>query len=308
MREELGGLNLLRQLEPVRALIVFLALSLVGACVPQVSSLEQPTFRAVPESVRLVRLDPPGIGSGTALFRLELDASNPNAFALTLSDLDFDLFLGDRPVARGSSGGVSLPPNGSERLTLEVTVDLEETPELLGDLTRLVTGEPLRYRLEGAATAEAFGLQRRFSAVTLAAGTVEPVSLAAPSFRYLPEVSGLREVSLDRVVVAVGIELSNPTPLGYLFSAPALELNLGGRRVAETRVAAQPLPAFSSARLNVQFEFRPATAGTALVQGLTNLNGGGSLDLDLSGCFSLELPGVTKRDFSVERLLEGVLR
>ena len=293
----------------VRALIALLVLVFLSACLPRAASLEEPTFRPVPESFALVRLDPPGVGSGTATFSLDLEVGNPNPFALSLSELDFVLFINGRRAARGRSAeGVALPPRGSGRLDLAIKVPLSEAPELLGDMAHLVTGEPTRYRLEGAATVGAFGLRRRLSSVTLASGTVEqPVTLRAPTFRYLPERSGLRELSVNRVVLEVGLELSNPTPLGYVFTAPDITLTLGGRSVGEGQVVTQALPAFSSTPLTLRFDFNPATLGVALASRLANLSGGG-LELGLSGSFALELPGILRRDFSVARLLSGVLR
>lgn len=292
----------------VRTLVNLLLLSALSACVPGVSSVERPIFRPIPESLTLVRLDPPGVGAGTATFRLDLEVDNPNAFDLSLSKLDFELFINGKRAAQGSSEGVSLPPNGSERLRLDFTVALSEAPELLGDMARLVVGETLPYRLEGAATVEAFGLSRRLSNVTLAEGEVaQPVALTAPTFRYLPE-SGLRALSLNRVVVAVGLALDNPTPFGYVFSAPAIALKLDGQTVAEAGVAAQPVPAFASATLTLRFELRPTTLGVALVEKLAKLSSGAGLDLELSGRFALELPGMLTRDFSVERLLTTILR
>ena len=136
-----------------------------------------------------MRLKPPGVGSGNTKFRLELSVGNANSFALSLSRLDFTLFIGGRRAAQGSSNEeVSLPPNASKHLTLNVTVALSEVPEVLGDVARLVAGEPTPYRLEGAATASAFGLSRRYAAVTLAEGlalrnTVEVAKLGLAIYR-----------------------------------------------------------------------------------------------------------------------------
>ncbi|CAN5885911.1 hypothetical protein BH24DEI2_BH24DEI2_12600 [soil metagenome] len=167
------GKRFLKHFRPLHALIAALLLSLLSACVPSVSSVEPPTFRPLPESLTLLRLDPPGVGAGDATFRLELD---------------------------------------------------------------------------------------------------------------------------------------NPTPLGYVFSAPAVALKLDGKSVAEAGVMPLPVPAFSTATLTLQFELRPATLGVVLVRQLSNLSSGRGLDLELSGRFSLELPGLFRRDFSVERLLAAVLR
>ncbi len=285
-------------------LTALLALSFLPGCIPRASSVEPPTFRPLPESFTLVQLEPPGVGSGRAMFRLELSVGNPNTFALSLSRLDFTLFINGRRAAQGSSNeAVNLPPNGSERLTLNITVALGEVPEVLGDMARLVAGEPTPYRLEGAATASAFGLSRRYAGVTLAEGLVEPpAALTAPGFRLLP--SGLRELNLSRAVVAVGLELDNPTPFGYVLSAPAVTLNLDGRNVATASVTAQPVPAFSSTTLNLTFELRPTTLGVTLFEKLAGLSNSGGLELELSGDVALELPGMFRRNFSLDLLPE----
>ena len=290
-------------------LVAFTAIALLSACIPQAASVEPPSFRPVPESFALVQLDPPGVGSGTATFSLDLEVGNPNPFALSLSELDFVLFIEGRRAARGRSAeGVTLPPHGVKRLTLDITAPLSEVPEGLDDVARLIAGEPTRYLIEGAATVEAFGLRRRLSSVTLASGTVEqPVALRAPTFRYLPEGSGIRELSVDRIVIEVGLELANPTPLGYVFTAPDVRLMLGDRSVGKGQIITQPVPAFSSAALTLRFEFSPATLGIALASRLAD-PGGGELELGLSGGFALELPGILRRDFSVARLLSAVLR
>ena len=293
----------------LRILVAFAAVALPSACIPQAASVEPPSFRPVPESFALVQLDPPGVGSGTATFSLDLEVGNPNPFTLSLSELDFVLFLNGRRSAQGRSGeGVTLPPHGVKRLSLDVAVPLSEVPEGLDDVARLIAGEPTRYLIEGAATVEAFGLRRRLSSVTLASGTVEqPVALRAPTFRYLPERSGLRELSVDRVVIDVGLELANPTPLGYVFTAPDVTLMLGDRSVGKGQVVTQPVPAFGKAALVLRFELNPAALGIALASRLADLSGG-ELELGLSGSFALELPGILRRDFSVARLLSAVLR
>jgi hypothetical protein len=52
------------------------------------------------------------------------------------------------------------------------TLPLEQAPELVGDIERLLAGEPTRYRIEGTATAEVVGFRRRLTSVVLAEGTI----------------------------------------------------------------------------------------------------------------------------------------
>jgi len=206
------------------AILVTLALVL-SACVPgAVPLLEAPTFRLMSAGSGLVRLDPPGVGSGAAVFRFNLEVFNPNPFGLTLDRIDFDLAVNGRRAASSSfAGGLALAPRGSSPLTLEVAVPLATGLGLLSDLARLIAGEPTTYALQGVVTVDLLGVRQRLPAVTLASGTIsQPLVLAAPRVSFSLEQSGLRELSLTRAVVELAFTLENPSPLGYLFRAPEL--------------------------------------------------------------------------------------
>lgn len=162
----------------IRVTLALLLLASISACVPQ---LEPPTFRLVLEGSGLVRFDPPVIGAGEAIFRINLEATNPNTVALTFTDISFDLFINDRVVGQGqTSEKVRLPPTSSERFAVTVTIPLSQVPDLITDIEQLIAGEPTYYRVEGTATAEVVGFQRRLSSVVIAEGTiVQPFPLPA---------------------------------------------------------------------------------------------------------------------------------
>jgi hypothetical protein len=63
--------------------------------------------------------------------------------------------------------------------------------------------------------------------------------------------------------------------------------------------------AFAAAPVLLRIEFNPLGFGAALP---ARLAAGGPLSVGLSGGFVLELPGVTSRVFSTQRLADGVLR
>ena len=165
----------------IRFMLALLLLASISACVPRLSSLEPPTFRLVLEGSGLVGFDPPVIGAGEAIFRINLEATNPNTVALTLTDISFDLFVNDRVVGQGrTSEQVRLPPMSSERFAVTATTPLSQVPDLITDIEQLIAGEPTHYRVEGTATAEVVGFQRRLSSVVLAEGTiVQPFPLPA---------------------------------------------------------------------------------------------------------------------------------
>lgn len=93
------------------------------------------------QSLRLERLDFDG-----AVIGVTLDIINPNAFALTLDQLDYRLEVDGRQWARGgSSAPLRIEPD--DRGTLDLSLRLD-----FGDLgssayARLVSGNPIDYRL-----------------------------------------------------------------------------------------------------------------------------------------------------------------
>lgn len=295
-----------RLLNPRLLALLTLAL-LLTACVPGATSLVQaPQFRLLTQDSGLVRLNPPGVGSPSATFLLNLEVKNPNAFGLSLEGLDFDLFVNDKRSVRGSfTEGFTLAANGSTRLPLEVDVPLERGISLLADLAGLIVGEPTRYRLDGTVALEILGTRQQLPSATLVSGTlVQPIRLAAPEVRFVSEGSGLRDVGLTRATVEVQLELANPTPLGYVFRAPELDMRLGGTRVGVGRAVTQALPAGGNAPLSLQIDVNPI----ALASQLANLQAGRGLEFSLLGGFTLGLPGILDRDFAVQNLVSGLLR
>lgn len=291
--------------------ILGLLLWLLTACAPVTGPLLQaPTFRLIGDGSGLVRLDPPGVGSGAAVFRFNLEVTNPNPFALTLAGIDFDLAINGRRAASSSFvGGIALAPRGTSPLALEVSVPLAEGLQLLGDLVRLIAGEPTSYALQGTVIVDLLGARQRLPAVTLASGTIsQPLALVMPRVSFNAELSGLRELSLTRAVVEIALDLENPGPLGYRFRAPEVTLELAGAAIGTGRVVTQPVAAFASAPLLLRFEFNPLTFGPALAAQLTALSAGSTVQVRVSGDVVLELPGITSQAFGAQQLVSGALR
>lgn len=95
---ELGG-RAVDRVGRTLLLVFLLALSLfllsltllLAACVPGASVVSPPAFQLC--SGALVRLEPPGVGRGAAVVRLELDVRNPNPIGVEIAGLDGDLHL-----------------------------------------------------------------------------------------------------------------------------------------------------------------------------------------------------------------------
>lgn len=282
-------------------------LMLLSGCAPGAGQLiASPQFRLIREGSGLQRLDPPGVGPAQAVFRFNLEVTNPNPIGLRLAGLEFDLYVNDRRSVRSQfTDGLTLTAQGSSRLTLDVTVPVREGLELMADLIRLIAGEPTGYRLEGTVTVDILGAAQPLPRATLVAGTLtQPLRLVAPEIRFEPGRSGLREVGINRAVIDIGLDIDNPGILGYVLRAPDLTLNLGGASIAQGELVSEPIPALGRAPLTVRFEANPARIATQLA----TLGAGGSLQVSVSGGLELEVPGITSERFSVAALASGVLR
>ncbi len=291
----------------VQIAALLLLVLLLNACVPGASSLvKAPKFKLLTQDSGLVRLNPPGVGSPSATFLFNLEVQNPNSFRLSLAGLDFDLFVNEKWSVRGSfTEGLTLEANGSTQLPLEVDVPLERGIGLLADLAGLIIGEPTRYKIDGTVAVEVLGTRQTLPSATLVSGTItQPIRLAAPDIRFVSERSGLRDVGLTRATIEVGLELSNPSPLGYVFRAPELDMRLGGASVGVGRAVTQALPAGGDAPLSLQVDVNPV----ALASQLVTLQTGRGLEFAILGGFSLGLPGILDRDFAAQNLVSGLLR
>jgi len=84
----------------------------------------------------------------SAQLRLQLRLINPNAFAVDLRRLDYQLTVSDHVWAGGASvRPVHVEPRGEQRLDLPVSVDLSELG--LGVYRALLERRPLSYRFTG---------------------------------------------------------------------------------------------------------------------------------------------------------------
>src|SRR6056297_1068970 len=211
-------------------------LALLASCVPGVSVVQAPTISVAPGGARLVRLEPPGVGSGSALIRLDLEIRNPNPVGLTLAGLDGELFLSGRSVATSRfPAGVTIPARGDAPLTLEV---------------------------------EAFGVAQRFPARPVASGEVRfPGELRAPTVRFDASASRVRVDGLT-AQIEVGLRIDNPGPLGFVATSPELELRLDGRSVGRASFPRTAVPAGSEVPAFVSVEVGVAQIGAALLSRL----------------------------------------
>ncbi len=291
-------------------LAVIPVLLLIGACAPGAAVITPPSFELLPEGSGLTRIDPPGVGDGAAVFRLEMRVHNDNPVGLRLAELDGAMFLaGVRAADARFQGGVDLPARGSARLSLDVRVPLGQVPSLLPVVASLVGGAPTEVRVEAGVGVDVFGSLQRFPRFTLVRAEVRsPLALLAPSLTLDPGATELRLASLSSVEVRLAADLANPSPIGYRVAAPSLELSLAGVRVADAGLDAVSVPAGATVPVVVSFRFDPLSIAAALAGRLQGVAAGvSSVDFDLRGAWQLDAPGITSRTLAADSLLRGNL-
>jgi LEA14-like dessication related protein len=282
---------------------------ILSACAPGARMLSAPTFAVDQAGSGFVRIDPPGVGDGSALFRVALRVTNPNPFGLKLAALDGDLFFNDaRAAALSFRGGLDVPANGTAPLLLDVRVPLGAAPALLQSIASLVGGSSVRYRLESAVSVDLLGTVQRFPHFTLATGELSnPLVLSAPR---LTLVSGsLRFESVSSVALSLELSVTNPGIVGYRVSAPSLVLRVGGADAATASLGATDVPALGSATTSLTFRFDPLSLGTAVATQVQAASAGvGTVSFALVGGWSLDAPGLAGLSLEPSTLLQEALR
>lgn len=294
-----------------RLALAALVAALLSACAPGAQPFSAPGFTLVADGSGLLRLDPPGIGSGEATFRFVLAAENPNPFPLRLAGIDGSFRLAGRhPTDVRSAAPLDLPARGRGRLVLDVTLPVVTAPALLADLAGLVRGDPTDYALDGAVTVDLLGGRQRLPSATLVRGTwATPVRMESPRFRLDTEASGLRLFAPDRAVIDLAVDIENPNPLGFALSAPALDLIVAGGRTAAIALAPTPLPALGSSRavLRIELDLDEIGRFAATRIGLA-ASGAAGLDLEVTGPLLLEVPGIASFGFEAATLVRDAVR
>lgn len=157
-----------------RRAAALMLVALLPGCATLGAVIQPPTFRVAddhPEELRL--LGPaPGRPLGGATIRLYARVSNPNPLGITLSTVRGGLLLEGQQAARVDFPlGVPLQPGQEALVPLEISVSFSDIPGLANTLGRAVTGNAVRYQLDGTVGVDAGPLgQPSFGPMTLLAG------------------------------------------------------------------------------------------------------------------------------------------
>jgi len=283
--------------------------AVLGACAPGARMLSAPTFAIDQAGTGFVRIDPPGVGDGSALFRVALLVTNPNPFGLKLAALDGDLFFNDtRAAALSFRGGLDVPATGTAPLLLDVRVPLGAAPALLEAIASLVGGSSVRYRLDSAVAVDLLGTVQSFPRFTLASGALSnPLVLSAPRLALIN--SSLRFESVSSVALTLELSVTNPGIVGYRVSSPAVVLRVGGADAGTASLGATDVPALGSGTTTLTFRFDPLTLGPAVSAQVQAASAGvGTVSFALIGGWTLEAPGLAGLTLEPANLLQDALR
>ncbi len=118
-------------------------LLLAAACVPYGNQFESPEVTL--ESLRILR-----IAEGKAELAIGLRVFNPNAFALPVDRVEFDVYVDGRSAATSRSVRVdSLPPRGEAKVELAGRVDMAAVATALMSIASQL---PVDYAMKGTVT------------------------------------------------------------------------------------------------------------------------------------------------------------
>ncbi len=288
------------------AAVLFTVLS---SCAPVAQVLAPPTFTFDAAASGFVRIDPPGVGDGTALFRVVLNVDNPNVVRIKLSGLDGSLFLADHRAAGVSfRGGIDIAARGSSPLVLDVIVPLGAAPTLLDTIANYLSGSGTTFRIDAAVTMDVLGAPQRFPVFTLVRGELPRLQgLLAPKLELVD--SSLRFESVSSVLLQLDARLTNTGPIGYFVAAPQLRLLIGGAEAATIVLEPVAVPGAGSADVRLAFRFDPLSLGAALAAQVQAASAGvGGLSVTISGAWSLDAPGLASLALQPTNLLSDVLR
>jgi LEA14-like dessication related protein len=249
-------------------LFVFVFLAALSGCLPfrRAASAGAAIDRAEPiapieplvlissESV-IERFDPPGPES-TSLLELSLStrAQNINAFAVTLTRIDYDLFLQNVKVSSSQfSPNLLVQGNSEEPLTLALSTPLERT-DLIRAAAQTFAGAPLPFRLEGTLsfTSDNYGFTTR-KLVLLSGELSSRQQLELPTLSLVAGENRIFNLREGVPVIRLLLEAANPGDVGYFLYGKDLEVLLNDVPVAKQDASPVPVQAGQTSRFEVLF-------------------------------------------------------
>jgi Late embryogenesis abundant protein len=307
----------------VRFFLLFLLLVSLTGCLPfrRATSAGDSIDRAEPlapieplvltssETV-IEKFNPPGPDSTSVLeLTLSTKAQNVNPFAVTLTRIDYQLYLQDIQVSSGEfTPSLRVESNAQEPLILALSTTLERN-DLIKAAAQTFVGTPLSFRLEGTLgfTSDNYGFTTR-KLVLLQGELTSRQQLELPVLS-LAEGENRAFILREGVpVIRALVQAENPGDVGYFLYSKDLEVLLNDVPIAKQDVS--PIPIQAGQATSFELLFYPvlselgAEATNALADALNSVESRlglrGKLSIDVLGVDTFEVP-----EWSVTGMIEN---
>jgi hypothetical protein len=256
-------------------------------------------LKVVPAQTLIERFDPPGTGA-LVQATIGAQAKNTNSFGVTLTKLEYEVFLLNHSVFKGNlSPDVFVAPNTLVPLKFPFNASLEKQAELIKAVAKSFTGTPLSFRLEGSMTftSQSYGFTTQ--TVTLLQGDMlSKQTLEPPTLGLNEEASSAYTLREGVPIVRVVIDVVNNGDIGYFIYGKDIELFMGNLNIALQDVAPYPIAAGQEGSFEILFypdlsvlEGEKLSTLKAALNGVpTALELKGNLSLDVLGVDTYEIP------------------
>jgi LEA14-like dessication related protein len=257
------------------------------------------SLRAIANQTLIERFDPPGAGSSVA-GSIAAQAKNTNPFGVTLTKVDYEIFLQGKSVFEGSiTPEVFVEANEQVPLSFPFDASLEKQKDLIKSIAQSITGTPLPYRLEGSMTFTSQSYGFTTEKVTLLFGDMlSEQKLEAPTLTLNVNLSNVYALRENVPIIQTVLDITNEGDIGYFISGKEITLYINNLKMAVQDIAPYPIAAGQEGSFEVLFypdisqlsENALGVLQSALEGDTVNLHLKGLLSLDVLGVDTYEIP------------------
>jgi LEA14-like dessication related protein len=257
------------------------------------------SLKAIANQTLIEKFDPPGAGSNVA-GSIAAQAENNNLFGVTLTKVDYEVFLLNKSVYRGSiAPEVFVDSNDRVALTFPFSSSLEKQRDLIKAIAQSITGTPLAYRLEGSMTFTSQSYGFTTEKVTLLFGDMlSKQKYEEPIIALNESSSNIYSLREDVPIIRIVLDISNDGDIGYFISGKDVSLYVNDIKMAVQDISPYPIAAGQAGSFEILFYPDTAqltdNAKSVLKEALrgepTTLNIKGTLSLDVLGVDTYDIP------------------
>lgn len=257
------------------------------------------SLNAIARETLIEKFDPPGAGSNVA-GTIAAQAKNNNPFGVTLTKVEYEVFLLNKSVFKGNiTPGVFVEPNSRVPLSFPFSSSLEKQRELIKAIAQAITGTPLSYRLEGSMTFTSQSYGFTTEKVTLLFGEMlSEQKLEEPAIALNEASSDIYMLREGVPIIRTVLDISNDGDIGYFISGKDITLYVNDIKMAVQDISPYPIAAGQQGNFEILFypdlsqlnDNAQRVLKEALNEEPMNLNVKGLLSLDVLGVNTYEIP------------------